>query len=165
MAGINKPFSKMIRHVDIAEMGLRYRKIKDFMALEVVAEHIQSGKYGTNFKRNHKKKEEDVSLVLQGRSRGPNNNPPIIAQGSNPQQQQLAFNQNNDGRRRFENKRDQEFTHLGDFLKNILALLAAHKKIIELARPVYPKGKRYNSAKRCATIRDLWGTILNIVGY
>lgn len=40
LTGIGKPFSEMIKHGDMAEMGLQSRKIKDFTALEVVAEHI-----------------------------------------------------------------------------------------------------------------------------
>lgn len=40
LAGIGKPFSKMIKHGEMAEMGLKAGKIKDLATLEAVAEHI-----------------------------------------------------------------------------------------------------------------------------
>ena len=57
----------MINHGDMAEMGLRSGTIKDFTSLEAVAEHLQAGNYRSMAKRNQKKKkEENVSLILQG---------------------------------------------------------------------------------------------------
>ena len=40
IGGYRKPFSETIEHRDMAKMGLRSWKIKDFTALKVVAEHL-----------------------------------------------------------------------------------------------------------------------------
>lgn len=54
-SGIDKSFSKIFKHRDMAEMGLQSRTFKEFTILEVIAEHIQSGNYGSSSKRNQKK--------------------------------------------------------------------------------------------------------------
>lgn len=40
LAGIEKPFSEMIKHEDMVEIRMQSRKIKDFLALEALAEHL-----------------------------------------------------------------------------------------------------------------------------
>ena len=40
LAVIGKPFLEMIKHGNMAEMGLQSGKIKDFMVLKIVAEHL-----------------------------------------------------------------------------------------------------------------------------
>lgn len=40
LAGIGKPFFEMIKHGNMAEIGIRSAKIKDLSALKVVAEHL-----------------------------------------------------------------------------------------------------------------------------
>lgn len=90
----------MIKYGDIIEIGMQARKIEDLSTLKVVAEHIQLRNYGSSSERNSKKKEDDVSLMLQGQNgRGSNNVSSIRAQGNNLPHPQLVFNQNNDGRR------------------------------------------------------------------
>lgn len=147
MAGIGKPFSEMIKH---GEMGFKSGKIKDLTALEAVAEHIQSGNYSSAPKRVHKRKEEDVSLILQGQSANKNSNPPIQKQGNYPAFQPPANPRNPTAPRVGENKRRRIFTPLGDSLENVLALLIAQKKITELAPPADPKGRQYDPSKKCA---------------
>lgn len=61
LAGIGKPFSKMIKYGDMVEIQMQSGKIKDFSALEAIAEHLQSGNYGN--KRNNKK-EEDLDHLI-----------------------------------------------------------------------------------------------------
>lgn len=81
LAGIGKPFLEIIKHRNMAEIRIRSGKIKDFSALEAVIEQIQTGNYRNSFKRNQKKKKEDVSLLVQGQTgRGLNNAPSIQAQ-------------------------------------------------------------------------------------
>lgn len=48
----------------MAEIGLKERKIKDLMALEVVTEHIQFGNYASTLKRVPEIGDEYVSLIL-----------------------------------------------------------------------------------------------------
>lgn len=114
-----------------------------------MAEHLQSGNYGN--KRNNKKKEENVSLVVQGQAgRWSNNAPSIRAQGNNPLIQQLVFNQNNNRRRRYEDGQNRKFTPLREPLENILALLIAKKKITELLPLADPKRSIFDSSNICA---------------
>ena len=57
LAGIGKPFSEMIKHGDMVEIGIRSEKIKNFTALEAMAEHLQAGNYGNGIEMNNGIKE------------------------------------------------------------------------------------------------------------
>lgn len=125
-------------------MGLKSGKIQDLSPLKVIAEHIQSGNYGNNPRRVHKKKEEDVSLILQGQ-KGNQNMPiqrrnyiPFQAQPSNPPIPKGG-----------EVKCPRVFTPLGDSLENILTLLTTQKKITHLLPPASPNGQGFNAAQKC----------------
>lgn len=78
----------------MTEIELQSGKIKELTTLEAIAEHRQVGNYGSSSNRNQKEKKEDVSLMLQGQSKGLNNTPLIRAQGNNLPPTQPILNQN-----------------------------------------------------------------------
>lgn len=109
-------------------------------------DHITAGNYANSSKEYFKEKEEDVSVILQGRNeKGLAVVPAIKPQGNNQ-----TNNYVEERRRRCEINKGRTFTHLEDSLDNILALLVAHKKIASLFPPSNLKRRNYDTSKRYA---------------
>lgn len=151
LASIDKPFSEMIKHGEMAKMGLKSGKIQDLAALKVVAEHIQSENYGNNPRKVHKKKEED----------GNNQNMPIQRRNYTPFQAQSSNPPVSKGE---EVKRPRVFTPLGDSLENILTLLTTQKKITHLLPPASPNGRVLMLLENVFIMSGHLDMILKIVG-
>lgn len=113
-------------------------------------------------KKNFKKMEEEVSVVLQ-RGHWATTTLVVRTQANNSTNN-CNNNYAEERRKRYEASKAQKFTLLGDIMKNILALLVAQKKITKLLPPTSLSRRNHDPIRICSYHSRSWALNLGMLG-